>query len=356
MTIAWLASLRRFFGHRPTLNARPSDKPDSIATVAFGERPGEARLASQQIDSEPDPFDASADRRFTARLLGLTELRAAEAGPAERQVIEGIQKLANEGAEANILPRLPVVLPRVISIVRRDDVAAREMAERLALDPTLVGEVVRLANSPRYRTSREITNLQDAVVVLGQRGLIQVVIGATMRPIFDAGHGRFSRTAGSLVWDLAQRRSAACPKLCGDDTDPFHAYLAGMVADIGMIVALRVLDDEYVETQAPDSEDFHDELADAVARLSGRIARQWELHAKVCSAIERRASTRPVASRDSLLLALRTADRISKLHLLARGLADPELARLSEPERLCYVELERSFGQPQSRGPAADAS
>jgi HD-like signal output (HDOD) protein len=353
VTMAWLAALRRFFGGSPTPDARFTAEsgardggPVPAATVASDPRTS-ARIAGQTpllqtAQAQAGPFDGSADRRFTALLLGVDALRAAGIEPDEQRVIERIRDLVHDSAEINLLPRLPVVLPRLISIVRRDDVAARELAERLSLDPTLVGEVVRLANSPRYRTSREISDLQDAVILLGQRGLFQIVIAATMRPIFDVQHGRFSRIARTLVWDLAQRRSAACAALC-DEADRFHAFLAGMVADIGMIVALRLLDDDYAPARAPDTEAFHDALADAVARLSGRIARQWDFHPRVCAAVDRRAGSRLVGADDDLARALRTADRVSKLHLLAPGLGGAALDPLSEPERQCYLELERCF-------------
>jgi HD-like signal output (HDOD) protein len=357
VTMAWLAALRRLLGGSPTPDARfTGDRgvrarngsrltSGTVAPVAATSAPVAGQTTALQApDAQPGPFEGNADHRFSALLLGIAALRAAQIESAEQCVIERIRELVHDGAEANLLPRLPVVLPRLISIVRRDDVAARELAERLSLDPTLVGEVVRLANSPRYRTGREISDLQDAVIVLGQRGLIQIVIAATMRPIFDARHGRFSRVAGTLVWDLAQRRSAACAAL-SDDAERFHAFLAGMVADIGMIVALRVLDDEYDPARAPDTQAFHDALADTVARLSGRIARQWEFHPKVCAAVERRAGSRPGGKDDDLVRALRTADRVSKLHLLAPGLGGVALDGLSEPERRCYVELERSFGR-----------
>jgi HD-like signal output (HDOD) protein len=361
VTMAWLASLRKFFGGNRTPEARftagtggaARDKAEA-AERTIGTRTETSALlggalrgqatGSQPAQPEPSPFEGSADRRFTALLFGVAQLRAAKAGPAEQRAIERIRELLSDDAEANLVPRLPIVLPRLISVVRRDDVGASELAERLSLDPTLVGEVVRLANSPRYRTSREITNLQDAVIVLGQRGLIQVVIGAALRPIFDAGHGRFSQIAGTRVWDFAQRCAMACASLCAHEADRFHAYLAGMVADIGMIVALRVLDDDYRDTQAPDTEEFHDALCDVVARLSGRIARQWDFHPKVCIAVERRAAGERARADSDLAPTLRAAARISKFHLLAPGLAGAALSGLSEPERLCYLELERAFG------------
>jgi len=293
----------------------------------------------------PHPFDENPDRRFTALLLGVGQLRPAEAGPAERRVTEQLDALVRGSPDPNIVPRLPVVLPRLIALVRRDEVSPRDLVERLSHDPTLVGEVVRLANSPRYRTGRDIADLQEAVLVLGQRGLIQIVIGATMRPLFDAHQGRFSRIAGKTVWELAQRCSQACGDLCDQSVDRFQAYLAGMAANIGLIAALRVLDGRYPGQPPPDTEGFHDALCGAAARLSGRIARQWDFPRAVYRAIEQRVDSQAAASGDRLMQTLRTADRISKWHLLMPGLPESALAGLAEPERRCYLELERAFGR-----------
>jgi HD-like signal output (HDOD) protein len=169
------------------------------------------------------------------------------------------------------------------------------------------------------------------------------VTNAVMRPIFDAGQGRFSRSAGTRLWDLTERCSFACEALSAEP-DRFRAYLAGMVANIGFIAALRVLDSRYQERQPPDTEGFHDALIGAVARLSAQIARQWNFHPDVCQAVAGRAIRDDGTAQDELTRTLRTADRISKWHVLAPRLAGSALARLDESERRCYVELERAFG------------
>jgi hypothetical protein len=64
----------------------------------------------------------------------------------------------------------------------------------------------------------------------------------------------------------------------------------------------------------------------------------------VCQAIERRADAQARTSEDRYTRTLSVADRISKWHLLNPGLAAPALAGLTEPERRCYLELERAFG------------
>ena len=283
------------------------------------------------------------DRRFIAFLLGAASPSAMQEREGGRRAIEQIEGLIASNRGASLVPRLQLELPRLIRLVRRDDVSARDLTERLSRDPTLVGEVVRLANSPQHRSGREITSLQEAVIALGQRGLTQIVITAAMRPIFNAHHGRFSRIAGTRLWDVSERCSHACVFLRSDATNPFHAHLAGMVANIGWVAALRVLDTDYQDRLPPCSDEFYDVLSNAVARLSEQIARQWDFPANVCDAVRERAVCSSDAAVSDLTRALHAADRVSKLHVLVRGQAGAELMGLDFLERRGYDELQRVF-------------
>ena len=113
--------------------------------------------------------------------------------------------------------------------------------------------------------------------------------------------------------------------------------------NVGLMAALRVLDSLYTEPQAPDTEGFHDALCAAAAKLSGRIALQWGFTRAVCQAIERRGDPQAGMSEDRFTRTLSVADRISKWHVLNPGLPASSLTGLSEPERRCYLELERAF-------------
>ncbi len=355
MNVALFASLRRLLGRDPAPVVAASDPAQASPREAGRPPDPAARPVPAESEIEPSSeqpagvmgpgFDQPVDRRFTAALLGVGELRRDAPESFERRAIELIQLAATSGQDSDLVPRLPVVLPRLISLVRREEVPAQEIVELLARDPTLVGEVVRMANSPRYRTRREITDLQEAMIMLGQRGLIELVTGAAMRPIFSLRQGRFSRIAGTRLWDLAEQCSHACVEICGDRADRFHAYLAGLVANVGLIPALRLLDTGYQEARPPDTEGFHDALRDAAAALTGRIARQWDFPAPVRRAVELHSGSQTGELEDSLASALRVADRASKWHVLRPGLAGPALAALTDPERRCYAALERAFGR-----------
>jgi HD-like signal output (HDOD) protein len=349
VTKSLFTSLLRLFGGARAPDRRLPDPADAESrfrqTVSRVAPPTATASAGQAPASGgPLPFEGDPDRRFTALVLGVGDLRCAAAEPAELRVIEQIEQVLRDSRGPNLVPRLPVVLPRLIGLVRRDDVSPRDLVEPLSHDPALVGEVVRLANSPRFRPSRDIANLQEAVIALGQRGLVQLVTNAVMRPIFDTRQGRFSRAAGTRLWDLTERCSFACANLCGDAADPFQAYLAGMVANLGFIAALRVLDTAYRKSTPPDTEGFHDALCDVVVSLSAQIARQWDFPASVCEAVAQRPTSRAATAGDDLVQALRTADRVSKWHVLMPGLGSTALAGLTEAERRCYVGLERTFG------------
>lgn len=349
--------LRQLFGG--TRSAKPTAAAPRAQTVAAARDDLPTEPAAYARDEtheqappalEPEPAVAPApptrdlDHSFSALLLAVNECRSAEPEPAERSILQRLEDLAAAPGNQNLVPRLPAVLPKLMSLVRRDDASPRELAEHLARDPALVGEVIRIANSPRYRTARTIASLQDAVMVLGQRGMNQLVTGVAMRPVFNTQQGRFSRAAGTHLWDQAERCAHACAYL-SNAGDQFDGYLAGMVANAGLIAALRVLDQHYQSSLPPSTLGFHDALLDVSAKLSASIARQWNFPDDVAEALATRAIQPPVLVASDLTIALRTADRLSKLHVLATHAAHSGDAFV-EPDDRCYRELQRVFGEP----------
>lgn len=335
--------LRGLFGGARPAAAIP-DAPSLPQTRLLESAPAPAAAPEPPVKLTPTPPDRDLDRSFSGLLLAVGEFRAVEPEPAQRKVLERLQDLARSPTDAGLVPRLPAVLPKLMGLVRRDDVGPRELADQLARDPALVGEVIRIANSPRYRTARQIASLQDAVVLLGQRGMHQLVTNVAMRPVFNFQQGRFSRVAGTYLWDQAERCAHVCAYLRSASSDQFEAYLAGMVANAGLIAALRVLDMEYRVPQLPDSLHFHEALLDVAAKLSAGIARQWNFPEEVRAALETRATQPLPAAPDELALALLTADRVSKWHVLAPGLASVQGGAHVNAEGRCYQELERVFG------------
>jgi HD-like signal output (HDOD) protein len=94
--------------------------------------------------------------------------------------------------------------------------------------------------------------------------------------------------------------------------NPFEAYLAGLMANLGLVVAFRLIDQMCSEDALPQSDEFIGKLFAQARVLSARIVELWEFPATVTSAIE--DAGQPDASPLAQTLAL--SDRLSKLRML----------------------------------------
>jgi len=333
-------ALRQFLGIRPEATALRAATPAlaPLPPLPPIEAAPPPRLLSLGSDSE-----LGLDARFSARLLGVEFVSAEAIAESARSVLARLNYLTRAPLDAGLVPRLPAALPRLMSLARRDDCSVPELARHISSDPALLGEVIRLANSPRYRSAREISSLEDAVMLLGQTGLTQLVSRVMLGPVFSTAQGHFSRSAGTHLWAQAERCAHGCAFLRQGRGDQFEAYLAGMVVNAGMIAALRVLDQDYRALAAPASPGFHAALHEVTARLSAHVARLWDFPPEVVAALTQRAAAIPQIEAGSLAEALVDADRLSKLQMLGAPADAPELA-LTAAQQRCWRELERAFG------------
>lgn len=287
-------------------------------------------------------LDASPEwLQFSTRLLGLSRLKDVPPSTGEQGLMQRLQ--AQRGSQwADLLPRLPAVLPQLMRLVRREDVSGSELVQLLSRDPSLVGELMRLANSPRYRTEREITDLSGAVMVLGQQGLNQLVMSVAMRPIFHQGKGRYGSRAGTLLWDLSERTAFATLRLANAGDDEFAAYLAGLSSQLGLMALLRALDAMSAPSVPPmDREGLHRQLLPLTAAWSAQIVEHWGFPVKVAEALV----PRPGRSAESTVLGqlVRQAQAVALRQLMQPGLQPAQLGDWSAAQQRCYAELDREF-------------
>jgi hypothetical protein len=173
------------------------------------------------------------------------------------------------------------MLPRVLSAANDDSFSRRELAALIARDPSLVGNLLKIANSSYYRVSSEpIESVERAVVLLGTNGIRSLVTAALMQPIFRIGGADFPRFP-EIAWEHTFRSaSAGVPyNFLIEKSDPFAAELLSLVMGLAEIVVFRVTMDQYAKTPRlrPDAgvlASLIDTHSAGVARLIGA---SWEL-------------------------------------------------------------------------------
>ena len=77
---------------------------------------------------------------------------------------------------ADRVPPLPEVVNKLMQIIACDRTEPADIEEALRHDPVMVGKVIMLVNSPLFGLHREISTIQDGVVVLGLTPLRNMVL------------------------------------------------------------------------------------------------------------------------------------------------------------------------------------
>lgn len=298
----WLA---RLFGNTP---AAPVNDPVNARTLP---PPAEAIPSIAGDHAAPD-----LDLAFFHWLAGPHITGAAG---DENLVLDELTRLVRAPhAASTLVPRVPAVIPQVLRSLRSDSASSADLACQVAQDAVLVAEVLREVNSPYYQPGTPVRNLEGALLLLGQNGLRMLLARVAFRRIISLQTSRLARLVAPQLWNQSEKCAQAASLLAPNHgADPFEAYLAGLMHNVGLVVALRVIDGLLPTGGLPDSDAFGLRLVHAARLISAGIAGQWELPPAIGHAIAHLGDHATMPAQ--LPAALDEADRLAKLHMLAGG-------------------------------------
>jgi putative nucleotidyltransferase with HDIG domain len=159
------------------------------------------------------------------------------------------QKLQEKVQGIRTLPTLPQVASRLISIMNSELTSAGDVAKLIGQDPSLAARVLRLANSAFYGMPRSITNVNNAVVILGLKAITTMVVSLSVFDMFpqDKSSTLFDRKA---FWkhclscaQIGRLLTRKVKVVLGFDQE--EAFCAGLLHDIGKIVMEQYLHDDF---------------------------------------------------------------------------------------------------------------
>ena len=112
-----------------------------------------------------------------------------------------------------------------------------DVAKSLSRDEGLVLRVLKLANSAAYGVSRNISNIRDAVSLLGYKSVSNIILAASVYSAMDKGLAGYALDRGELwrhslmVAYVSRHLAQNTGKVSADD-----AYVGGLLHDIGKVV------------------------------------------------------------------------------------------------------------------------
>lgn len=303
----------------------------------------EAGAAAAQVPQAQGGQDEHGAQVDAAYYRWLTASGGYGAGAeVEEHILDLVRTLAADPAAASgLVPRVPELIPRLLRDLAEDEVSTGDLARQVEQDLVLVAEVIREANSAYYRPLQAVKSLDGALMMIGQNGLRMLLARIAMRPLIRMADHGFARHAAPLVWNQSEKCALASSLLApGMGAGVFEAYLAGLMQNLGLVVAFRLAERATQSGKIPGSSDFGRRLFEVSRGLSSTIAAHWEFPADVVDGIA------GVGQPDCAPLArtLERGDRIAKLRVLldARVVLDDDTLvtdGLDSFERRCLGKL-----------------
>lgn len=265
---------------------------------------------------------------------------------------------------------LPAVAMEVLELTNQPRVDCQKIKACIERDPALVARILRVVNSSLFGMSSEVSDLNQAVALLGIQPLKLLVLGFSLSDsVFRGKTGEATQHA----WRHALTRAVAAREICesiwrapGDE-----AFIAGLLAELGKFVLLEELGESYAKLLSAAVTD-HDNLCGLEQAALGfdhleltiELLARWGLPTTIVSALRTSASRERLTSMSlpevrlsaAVVLGGRVADllvdeRFDALHFVLEDAEDMLAGLPPNPHalRLSQEQLDQLVSRVQDR-------
>jgi HD-like signal output (HDOD) protein len=176
------------------------------------------------------------------------------------------------------LPTMPEVAQALIRTLNEHDVPVAKIRDLISKDPALTVKVLRLANSARFGLKREVSSLDDAIMLVGLAQVRTLALASCLTEAFPMAPG----LDRGEFW----RESMACAGYAQWLTtniggDRHEAWLAGFMVRLGELMIANVIPGCLAEIEARPQypgcrwEREHNLLGFTEGEISADMARRW---------------------------------------------------------------------------------
>jgi len=161
-----------------------------------------------------------------------------------------MQEVANKALEQVIgkmgdLPALPGVVAEVLQLTEDPNSAMSDVTRVIQSDPALTAKILRLSNSSYYGMRQQVGTLKLALVILGVREVRNIVLGIS---VFETLKERSNVEVAQQIWADSLCVAGVARQLASTMGVNFQGeeFVAGLLSDIGKMVLLRQLKQNYL--------------------------------------------------------------------------------------------------------------
>lgn len=142
-----------------------------------------------------------------------------------------------------LVPPFPAVAHRILALVGKEGVHAREIGDVLKMDPSFSAELLRFANSALFGISGEVTSVAHAIVIVGTD---RIKTMATLVAMNRMVRSSVRITALRKVWQhslVTAIIGEEAARIARSDSD--SAYTTGLLHNLGTLGMMSAYPDQY---------------------------------------------------------------------------------------------------------------
>jgi len=236
------------------------------------------------------------------------------------------------------IPTVPAVLTPLLRYLDQpvENLDVRKVTDFLAQDNSLAAQCLHMANSPLFGRWQRVESLRGAVVSLGFNHVSDIAMSCGVLNMLPAKKGGLDPI---VFWEHSLGCALICRHLARTVQleDPGKAYLAGLLHDLGIIVNLWILPQEFAAAFAlakaeglPITEAEEKCLGFTHCESGRMLAERWGLAASLIEVVTYHHCPEKASENPELVALVHIADLLCRMSGLNHGYAEAREVNLTQ--------------------------
>lgn len=195
-------------------------------------------------------------------------------------------------AELKSFPSMPGVAAKLLTLSKNSDVDVLQVEKILRYDPGLTANILKLTNSAYFGLPSKVGSVRQAVLLLGWKKVIQLVIFSCVNALMDKSVPGYDLPSGEL------RRHSIAVSVAAEALlkelkimAPPEIFTAALLHDLGKLVLGGFVKDEMEKIESIASQGVPFEAAEHMvlgtdhAEIGAQILKNWSFPSEIVSAV-----------------------------------------------------------------------
>ncbi len=189
-------------------------------------------------------------------------------------------------------PSMPGSAAKVLSMIDDPTSSATDIENLLRYDPGLTANILKVTNSAYFGLSKEVGSLKRAIVLLGMKRVVQIVIASCVTALMDKKIVGYDLPSGEL-WRHSIAVSVAAEGLVKELKLPKaeEIFTAALLHDVGKLILGDFVKDDIEKIEKYTSEEIAFQNAERKvlgtdhAEVGSNILKHWSFPKEIVDAV-----------------------------------------------------------------------